>query len=660
MKVSICLFLLLWVPPFAFGEVSTDQTLAPYFILPEAEMAGEAFPLKRTDVDVQISGVIADVTIRQTYANMGHDTIEAIYVFPASTRAAVHGLTMEIGERRIEAVVQERTEARRTYETAKAEGKTSTLLEQQRPNVFQMNLANIHPGDEVQVELRYTELLVPEEQLYEFVFPTVVGPRYSNTPAAGAAPTDQWVANPYLTPETPDPAQFHLDLTLRAGMPIAKANSPSHPADIQFTSADTVTLSLTPDAEPANNRDFRFVYRLADNAIASGLLLHEGEGTEDNYFLLSVEPPERVRPDQIPPREYCFIVDVSGSMSGFPLDTAKELVRELIGKLGPQDRFNMLFFAGSTYQMAPTAVPANRANIQRALDLLDGQRGGGGTELGQAIDAYHATIRDDATSRSAIVVTDGFISFERDVFRKIRVGLGDANLFAFGIGSSVNRHLIEGMARAGRGEPFVVTRPQEASSTARRFADYVSAPLLTNVRVEIDGADVHDLEPGTLPDLLADRPLILAGKWKGEPRGQISIKGISGNGEFHQSFDLTNVADRENPALRLLWARNRIATLTDDLAQTRDNDTQQAITNLGLTHNLLTEFTSFVAVDQTVRNQLAENRSVKQPLPLPQGVSTKAVGGVKTTPEPGQVGLLLVAMFFFLLQLRRGRAGNRA
>jgi len=195
---------------------------------------------------------------------------------------------------------------------------------------------------------------------------------------------------------------------------------------------------------------------------------------------------------------------------------------------------------------------------------------------------------------------------------------------------------------------------------AWRFADYVSAPLLTNVEVEIEGANIHALEPAALPDLLADRPLILAGKWKGEPEGKIRIRGLTGDGEFQQSFDLAEVAERDNPALRLLWARNRIATLTDDLSQYQDDVTRQAITNLGLTHNLLTEFTSFVAVDETVRNALAENRSVKQPLPLPQGVSTKAVGGIKTTPEPGQVGLFLVVTFFLLLQLRRGRTRSRA
>jgi len=630
------------------------QTLAPYFYLPGAESSGEAFPLKTTEVDVQIAGVIAEVVVTQTYANMGNDAIEAVYVFPASTRAAVHGMTMQIGERRIEAVVQERQQAKETFETAKAEGKTTTLLEQQRPNVFEMRVANILPGDEVKVELRYSEHLVPEDQLYEFVFPTVVGPRYSNTPVGAASDTERWVANPYLEPGTPDPARFQLNLTLKAGMPIAEAVSPSHATDILFSAKDVVALSLKPDEEPANNRDFLFRYRLADQAIASGLLLHKGGAEEDDYFLLTVEPPARVRPETVPAREYCFIVDVSGSMSGFPLDTAKTLVRELIGQLNSRDRFNIMFFAGSARRMAAEPVPATRSNIKRALNMLDQQRGGGGTELGKALEQYYKNLGEDPVSRSVVVVTDGFVSFETAVFDLIREKLGESNLFAFGIGSSVNRFLIEGMARAGQGEPFVVTRPNESKVLAKRFADYVSAPLLTNVEVTFDGFDTYDLEPEALPDLLADRPLVLSGKWKGSATGTIRVSGVTGEEPFEKTFHVDEAGmSSKNPALRLLWARNRIASLGDYASIDNNQETIQAITNLGLTHNLLTAYTSFVAVDNEAR-KVAENREVKQPLPLPKGVSASAVGGVKTTPEPGAVGLFFIVVLFFLIQMRRG------
>ncbi|HBA55343.1 MAG TPA: trypsin, partial [Syntrophorhabdus aromaticivorans] len=158
----------------------------------------DRLPLKSTSAEVNIAGVIADVKVAQVYKNEGKKPIEAIYIFPASTRAAVYGMKMTIGKRVIEAKINKREEARRQYEEARDQGKSASLLEQRRPNVFQMNVANIMPGDEIRVDLKYTELLVPTDKIYEFAYPTVVGPRYSNQSAETAPPSERWVQNPYL------------------------------------------------------------------------------------------------------------------------------------------------------------------------------------------------------------------------------------------------------------------------------------------------------------------------------------------------------------------------------------------------------------------------------------------------------------------------------
>ena len=367
-------------------------------------------------------------------------------------------------------------------------------------------------------------------------------------------------------------------------------------------------------------------YRLADSQVVSGLLLHEGD--DENFFLLNVEPPKRVVPEQIPARDYLFVLDVSGSMNGFPLDTAKELMRDLLGGLRPTDTFNVLLFAGESRMLSRASLPATPRNIARGTDLTNLARGGGGTELLPALKRALALPQDEGVSRSIVVVTDGFVDVDREAIELVRSELGRANLFAFGIGSSVNRWLIEGLARAGMGEPFFVLNPGEAGGMASRFQDYISSPVLTDIKVRYEGFESFEVQPESLPDVFADRPIELIGKWKGKAGGKIIVSGQGGAGPYEASFDVSSEAEKgmKNPALRPLWARERVRTLSDKrmfesrMRDSEGNDeTKREITTLGITYGLLTEFTSFVGVDETPREVLEKLRLVNQPLPLPQG-----------------------------------------
>ena len=237
---------------------TTDKTLSPYFLVLSDDPKSEQLPLKSTNADVNIAGVIADVTVVQVYQNQGNNPIEAVYVFPASTRAAVYAMKMTIGERVITAKIEERKAARQQYEQAKREGKSASLLEQQRPNVFQMNVANIMPGDIIKVEMRYTELLVPEGGVYEFVYPTVVGPRYSNQNAENAPDTENWVQNPYLHEGQSPPYTFDIDLTISAGLPIQEISCATHKTNIRYEQKDTAAISLDQGEKSGGNRDFIF------------------------------------------------------------------------------------------------------------------------------------------------------------------------------------------------------------------------------------------------------------------------------------------------------------------------------------------------------------------------------------------------------------------
>jgi Ca-activated chloride channel family protein len=625
--------LLLGTTAYSQPRESEDRTLSPYFFLKSDDPEVDQLPLRSTSAVVNISGVIADVLVTQIYKNEGKRPLEAIYVFPASTRAAVYGMKMTLGERVITAKINKREDARREYEQARQQGKSASLLEQQRPNVFQMNVANILPGDEIKVELNYTELLVPTDRVYEFVYPTVVGPRYSNSSVETASPSEQWVENPYLHQGKPPSDTFDITASLAAGLPIRDIESPSHKVAITYSGPAVATIRLDKSEELDGNRDYILRYRLDGDRIQSGLLLYEGE--RENFFLLMMQPPKRVMKEQIPGREYIFIVDVSGSMHGFPLDISKKLLKNLIGNLRPTDKFNVLLFSGGSSVMSEQSVHATSENMQRAVNFIERQQGGGGTELLAAFKRALGLVQSEGYSRTIVIATDGYVTVEEEVFDLIRKHLGDSNVFAFGIGASVNRHIIEGMARVGMGEPFILTKPEEAPTRAERFRVLIQSPVLTHLKINYGGFTVYDVEPLSVPDVLAERPVILFGKWRGHPRGKIVVSGLSGNGPY---TDVVRVAStkpmKTNAALRYLWARHRIALLSDYNKLHSNDERIEQVTDLGLAYNLLTAYTSFVAVDTEIRNTTGDVSTVKQPLPLPQGVSDYAVGGMRLSQTP--------------------------
>lgn len=624
------------------AEEQPGKTLSPYFIVKgTADDRTEELPLKSSSAKVKIAGTIADVVVNQVYKNQGTTPLEATYVFPGSTKSAIYGMKMTIGDRVRIAQIKERQAAQKAYDTAKAEGKSASLLEQKRPNVFQMSVANIMPGDEIKVELSYTEHLVPTDGIYEFVYPTVVGPRYSNSLTKDSPPSEHWVDNPYLKEGESVPYTFALNLSIDGAVPIQDLLSTSHDISTKFENTSRAVVQVkNPDG---GNRDFILHYRLQGAAIQTGMLLTESEG--EKFFLLMAQPPQRLTQEAIPPRDYTFVVDVSGSMIGFPLEVTKKLLSNLLNNLKPTDTFNILLFSGGSELLSPSPLPATKENLTKAIVLLDKQNGGGGTELLPALQRALTLSSAEGTSRSIIVVTDGYVDVEKEALELIRTSLGKANLFMFGIGSSVNRYLIEALAHAGQGEPFVVTNDNEAKNIAQKFKKYIESPVMTNLKVEFDGFDVYDTEPLSLPDLFADRPVVIFGKYRGESKGKIHLRGKNGATTFLQEINMENVSPHnDNAALRYLWARKRIERLSDYSKVAPSESITGEITKLGLTYHLLTTYTSFVAVDEVVRNPQGKQTLVKQPLPLPQGVSNNAVGNwgeIGTGPEPETYALLL-------------------
>ncbi|MFA9391218.1 MAG: VIT domain-containing protein [Prolixibacteraceae bacterium] len=612
------------------NEELEDKTISPFFYVECTDSTIDALPLKSTKVKVNISGIIADATIMQRYVNSGTKTLEATYVFPLSTKAAVYYLKMYIGDRIITAVVKEKEQAQQEYEEAIAQGRTATLLEQQRPNVVQMKVGNILPADTIEIEIKYTELITPVDGIYEFVYPTVVGPRYFSQ--AHSDPNDSsWVEIPY-THEGENPlSTFHIQVLVNGGMPIAGILCPSHDSiDINFLNESQAKCQLTEGDSLSGNKDFILDYILSGDEHKTGILLYEGE--DENFFLSMIQPPQNTQTDQIPPREYVFILDISGSMSGFPMETSKSLITSILQGLNVFDKFNILCFAGGSAFLFDESKEANAENIAAANEFIASISAGGGTELLPALQKALAYPTDHSYSRTFVIATDGYVTVENQAFDLIRNNLNKANFFAFGIGSAVNRFIIEGIAHVGMGEPFVVTKPEEAQNKAALFRKYIEAPVLTNISSSFTGFETYDVEPLSIPDVFAERPVIVFGKWNAPKAGQLQVDGISGYNNFSKTLNLDDYSSSDqNIALRYLWARYRIQLLDDYGQGSANNPNKDQIVALGLKYNLLTQYTSFIAIDSMIRNENGELTTVTVPNPMPNGVSDAAVGNWITT-----------------------------
>jgi Ca-activated chloride channel family protein len=341
----------------------------PYFFVADGDPATDRLPLKSSSAEVRVAGTIAHVKVRQLFGNDARRPIEAVYVFPASTRASVHGMRMRVGGRIVEARIQRKDEARQSYQRARSEGKRASLLEQRRENVFVTRVANILPGDRIEVELDYSELLVPEHGEYQLVYPAVVAPRY---PGGGnQVMREGWLTTAYLQPRAPEPYTFDVRVHLEAGIPLAEVSSPSHPVTVDHLGPGAAEVKL---AQPGGgDRDYVLHWRLAGDRIQTGILVGPPDERGEGYFALMLEPPARSEVADMPPREFVFLVDVSGSMNGFPLDTARTLLRELFAGLRPVDAFNVVMFAGGSRVLAPAgSVGATAENLATALAIVGG------------------------------------------------------------------------------------------------------------------------------------------------------------------------------------------------------------------------------------------------------------------------------------------------
>jgi Ca-activated chloride channel family protein len=617
----------------------TEGSLA---VLGKDGQAQALCPLKHTDVRAEISGFITRVTVTQQFWNPSKEKIEAVYVFPLPQNAGVDDMTLKVGDRTVRGLIKRREEARAIYDAARQAGHVAALLDQERPNIFTQSVANIMPGENVTVEISYVELLKYEAGSYEFVFPMVVGPRYipgspTGKQGGGWAPDTTRVPDAsHITPPVTPPGtraghDVSIEVKLDAGVPIEEYRSTSHMITSERTGAASAVIHLKQLAV-IPNKGFILKYDVAGGKIEDALLTHKGK--QGGFFTFILQPPDRIAESDVTPREIVFVIDTSGSQSGFPIEKSKKLAELALAHLHPQDTFNIITFAGNTQILFDEPVPATEKNLDRARALLQNLNGGGGTEMMKAIRASLDPSDSQDHLRVVLFFTDGYVGNDMEIIGEVQKH-PNARVFSLGIGNSVNRFLLDKMAEAGRGEVEYVTLERDADPVVERLFERVRTPLLTDVSIDWGGLPVVLVQPERIPDLFSAKPVIVTGRYVGPASGVIRLRGRRAGQPFERAIKVNLPADEpRHDVLATLWARNRIDSLmAKDWAGMQQGtpmkDLKEQITALGLQFRLMTQFTSFVAVEEMTVTEGGQPRTVQVPVEMPEGVSYQGVFGEK-------------------------------
>lgn len=630
--------------------------------LPELRVARDQkrkLPLEHTHVKAFLAGFVSQVEVTQTFQNPFSEAIEVVYVFPLPENSAVNAMHMQIGERTIRAKIEEREIARRIYEGAKRRGHTAALLEQERPNIFTQSVANIAPREKIRVTVRYVQDLTYDDGRYEFVFPMVVGPRFiPGTPLESAmrgtgtyfdttrVPDASRITPPVLGKGERSGHDISLELVAQNDFAVADVEVPTHDVVVRRPANGTLHVAIA-EKKSLPNRDFVLRYAVAGTEPRAKLLTSGEE--ENGYFALVVHPPALDVDDLVGKRELIFVVDVSGSMSGAPLGMCKMAMRHAIEKLRPWDTFNIITFAGATAKVFPSARPANRHNIEQAMSFLAAARAGGGTHMDDAVAAALSADVERGRHRYVFFLTDGYVGNEQEIISGSKAfvegieGRGQrARVFGFGVGSSVNRALLEGLSRAGKGVAVYATTREDPAVAVNRFYRYIDRAVLTGVELVWGELGAAEVFPHPIPDLFASHPIVLHGRYKKlskEPvtlRGRVGEKPVSIAVETHRAIG----GNDRGGVLGALWARSKVEFLEEESWIGMRPSAPAEIMELGLNFDLVTAYTSFVAVDESRKVSRGDPRTVTQPVEIPEGVDARAAGADEAPvaalqPPPG-------------------------
>lgn len=632
-------------------------------------------PLKHTDVKANIAGFIARITVTQTFHNPYDEKIEAVYVFPLPHTAAIDDMTMTVGDRRIVGLIKRRAEAQTLYQEAIRQGKTASLLEQERPNIFTQSVGNIQPNDEVRIEISYVDVLDYDMGTYEFHFPMVVGPRYIpgtptskipelpnelkgkvgeseaplDAPADGADPSGTGVAPdtdrvpdasritpPVLKPGYRTAHDISLSVLLDAGVPIQDIQIVNHTAEVDRIEASGATAVLSP-ADSIPNKDFVMKYAVVGKKPEMAVLAHSN-GLQQGYFMLMIHPKLDAELAEAPPREIVFLVDISGSMRGEPTQKVKETMHHFLRLTKPNDTVQVITFASRADKLFEKSVPATQANIEHALNFTQQIRGGGGTEMLNAIKLVLNEPVDPERVRIVVMLTDGYIGNEAEIIAEIDRRAGDQIRFsAIGIGSSPNRYLIDGVAKHGGGMADVIELNTDPGPLVAQIAERIHRAQLAKIQIDWNKLSVYETYPRRIPELWPGRPVIMFGRYAAGGSREIRLSGSAEGKPLKYKLHVTLPdAQPAHDVLSKVWARKKIEDLSAQLYAAAAPEIIAEITNIALAYRLMTQYTSFVAVDendmQPINQEAKAPRQVVVSVPLPEGTD---FSGFYSAPVPG-------------------------
>jgi Ca-activated chloride channel homolog len=628
--------------PFAANGPATGDTPGALSACDRTGISLGSCPLVHTDVKADISGILSRVTVRQQFHNPFKVPIEAVYTFPLPHNAAVDDMTIHTGTRTIRGVIKRREEARAIYERARAQGQLAALLDQERPNIFSQQLANILPGQNVDIVISYTETLKYANGGYSFVFPMVVGPRYIPGWPVGKegggwshdttrVPDASRITPPVTPPGMRSGHDISIQVSIESGVLFDNLRSAQHELAVLRRDTHSALVQLA-DRAVIPNKDFILSFDVAAAQIQEGVVLHRSAG--DGYFMMILQPPRTFKPDQVVPKELVFVLDTSGSMQGFPIEKAKETMAMALAGLYPHDTFNLITFSGDTRILFPQPVPATPAHLELARQMLNGSYGSGGTEMMTAIRAALAPSDDQGHVRIVCFMTDGQVGNDMEIVSEVQKH-PNARVFSFGIGSAPNRFLLDKIAEEGRGAAEYVTLEGDAAAAAARFHERIRNPLLTDISLEWSGASVTQIYPRRIPDLFSAEPIVVCGRYDRGGSASVRLRGRTGLVNYFVKDMQLSFPEREpqHEVLSKLWAREKIeALMSDDFLGIQNGnpraDIREAITKLGLEHGLMTQFTSFVAVEERISNEGGKPVTVQVPVEMPAGESYRGVFGV--------------------------------
>jgi Ca-activated chloride channel family protein len=639
-----------------------------------------ALPTVKSDYSVDIRGDLATVTVEQRFENPGDVPLNATYQFPMAEDAAVYEMVMRVGDERIRAEIQKKKEARETFEKAKSQGKSAALLEQHRPNLFTQEVANLMPKMPVDVTLRYVQTVDKIDGRYQLVVPLVVGPRYSpedmsknflvkSENGSSDAPEQDLPQEPAVSeldaPETIDPERVSVEIRIDGGVPVQHISSASHAIETSELNPRDWQVGLA-EGRTIANKHFVLDYSLAGKESDAGLLSYWDEQFNEGYFSILIEPPAKPADAQIVQREMVFVLDCSGSMNGQPMEASKAYMRFALKNLRPTDTFRVIRFSEAATEYSSQPKVATEDNIEAAIAYVNQLEGYGGTQMTEGIKQALEVQAPNDSIRLVTFLTDGYIGNEYEIIRLIGDKRQGARLFALGVGSGVNRYLLDEMGRMGRGFTRYLDPTKDVTVQAHELANRLQTPVLTDISIDWGELSPKEVTPEQIPDLFAGQSLRVMGRYQKPGTYKIVVRGTSGKREVTIPLEVEVEAEAsDGKAVELTWARRMIEeymhTLTtpERLRKTElsDDQIEEVVTTMGLDYSLATQWTSFVAVSEKVVNPNPHNAANGQvPASQVDGVSEKAYAkrasstpqfGAATahgTPEPTTLLGLLLAM----------------